>query len=132
MMSILFIAMLRRRGSLRGQSFLIALTKTAGSALAGFTAWKGGRIPPGTALLPVLILATLAWNLCYALLVYHRARRDGISLWRHSAASSAWWSNHGHGVILKVRHGVAPSSGSAEIGRLYLHVERENPNPISP
>jgi hypothetical protein len=67
---------------LHGQSFLIALTKTAGSALAGFTAWKGGRIPSGTALLPVLMVATLVWNLCYVFLVHQRARRDGISLWR--------------------------------------------------
>jgi len=87
MMSILFVAMLRRRRSLRGQSFLIALTKLAGSALAGFTAWQGGRIPPGIALLPVLMIATLAWDLCYAFLVHQRARRDRLSFWRLSGSN---------------------------------------------
>lgn len=69
MMSILFVARLRRR-SLRGQSLAIAVTKAAGSALAAVTAWQAGRIPPGTALLPVLFAATLAWDLVYIALVW--------------------------------------------------------------
>jgi hypothetical protein len=82
MMSILFVAMLRRRGSVRGQSLWIAATKTTGSALAGFTAWHGGRIPPGTALMPFLIVANLAWNCVYTSLLWRTARRDGVPLWR--------------------------------------------------
>lgn len=82
MMAVLFVAMILRRGSLRGQSLPIALVKMSGSALAGITAWQGGRIPPGTALLPVLMSATLAWNLLYTTLVWRQARRDGVSPWR--------------------------------------------------
>ena len=76
MMSILFVAMLRRRRSLRGQSFAIAVTKAAGSALAGLAAWQAGRIPSGTALMPFLIAATLAWDLLYAVLVWRSVARS--------------------------------------------------------
>lgn len=82
MMAILFVGMIVRRRSLRGQSFPIAVIKMAGSALAGFTAWQGGRIPPGTALLPALMFATLGWNLLYAGLVWRQARQEGVPLWR--------------------------------------------------
>lgn len=76
MMSILFLAMLYHRGSLRGQSLSIALSKAAGTALASAAFlfyWPGYEQRP--VLLPFLYAAILLFDLVYAGAVMAFARR---------------------------------------------------------
>jgi hypothetical protein len=66
MMSVLFIAMLRSRGSLRGQSVRIALLKMSGTALASFAFYFHNQDYAGSVLLPFLYVATLVFDGIYA------------------------------------------------------------------
>jgi hypothetical protein len=66
MMSILFIAMLRSRGSLRGQSVGIALLKMGGTALASFAFYFYNPDYDGSVLLPFLYVAILIFDGIYA------------------------------------------------------------------
>jgi hypothetical protein len=76
MMSILFIAMLRSRGSLRGQSVGIALLKMGGTALASFAFYFHNPDYAGSVLLPFLYVAILIFDGIYAGAVIVRARRQ--------------------------------------------------------
>jgi hypothetical protein len=76
MMSILFIAMLYARRSLRGQSVGIALLKMGGTALASFAFYFHNPDYDGSVLLPFLYVAILIFDGIYAGAVIVRARRQ--------------------------------------------------------
>jgi hypothetical protein len=98
MMSVLFIAMLYSRGSLRGQSPSIALAKMGGTTLASvaFLFFSVGN--EGSVLLPFLYGSVLLFDVLYVGMVFYYAaaeRRAG----RHAAVAQAedregtsWWS----------------------------------------
>ncbi len=78
MMSVLFIALLYRRRSLRGQSRGIAVCKLVGTALASLAFARYTAISHHSALLPFLYVAILAYDALYVGLVYrhgHTATR---------------------------------------------------------
>ncbi len=75
MMSVLFIAMLRSRGSLRGQSVGIALLKMGGTALASFAFYFHDPDYAGSVLLPFLYVAILIFDCVYAGAVIVGSRR---------------------------------------------------------
>jgi hypothetical protein len=77
MMSVLFIAMLRSRGSLRGQSVGIALLKLGGTALASFAFYFHNPDHAGSVLLPFLYVAILIFDGIYAGAVIVRSRWKG-------------------------------------------------------
>lgn len=74
LMSVLFLAMLRARGSLRGQSVLIALSKMLGTGLASVAFYLYSSLSEGSVLLPFLYVAILAFDLMYVLAMV-RAQR---------------------------------------------------------
>src|SRR5918998_5565616 len=74
MMSILFLAMLYNRGSLRGQSLSIALTKMGGTALASTAFLFYNPEYDGSILLPFLYVAILVFDGIYAGAVIARRR----------------------------------------------------------
>jgi hypothetical protein len=57
--------MLRARGSLRGQSVLIALSKMLGTGLASVAFYLYSPLSEGSVLLPFLYVAILAFDLMY-------------------------------------------------------------------
>ena len=65
LMSVLFLAMLRARGSPRGQSVMIALSKTLGTGLASVAFYLYSPLSQGSVLLPFLYVAILAFDLMY-------------------------------------------------------------------
>ena len=75
MMSILFIAMLYSRRSLRGQSVWIALSKMAGTALASFAFYFYDPDYEGSVLLLFLYVAILVYDGIYVGLTAAAARR---------------------------------------------------------
>jgi len=66
LMSTLFVAMLRARGSPRGQSVPIAIFKMLGSGLASIAFYLYSPLSEGSVLLPFLYIATLVFDLIYA------------------------------------------------------------------
>jgi hypothetical protein len=66
LMSALFVAMLRARGSARGQSVPIAIFKMLGSGLASMAFYLYSPLSEGSVLLPFLYIATLVFDLIYA------------------------------------------------------------------
>ncbi len=74
MMSALFIAMLYRRRSLRGQSLGIAVCKTIGTALASLAFFLYTAISHHSALLQFLYVAILCYDLLYVGMVYEYRR----------------------------------------------------------
>jgi hypothetical protein len=77
MMSVLFLAMLYARRSLRGQSATIALLKMGGTALASFAFYFYNPEYGGSILLPFLYVAILVFDGIYAGAVIVRGRRKG-------------------------------------------------------
>ncbi len=77
MMSVLFLAMLYARRSLRGQSVSIALLKMGGTALASFAFYFYNPEYDGSVLLPFLYVAILVFDGIYAGAVIVRRRRKG-------------------------------------------------------
>ena len=75
MMSVLFIAMLRSRGSLGGQSVPIALLKMGGTALASYAFYFHDPDYAGSILLPFLYVAILVFDCVYAGAVIVARRR---------------------------------------------------------
>jgi hypothetical protein len=57
--------MLRARGSPRGQSVMIALSKTLGTGLASVAFYLYSPLSQGSVLLPFLYVAILAFDLMY-------------------------------------------------------------------
>lgn len=70
LMGLLFPCMLYARGSLRGQSFLIALSKMFGSALAAGAFWLYAPIVKGSVLLPFFFIVGFVLDALYAYLVW--------------------------------------------------------------
>jgi hypothetical protein len=80
-MSGLFVAMLIRRASARGQSMYIAMCKLLGTAIVTIECLRLHRDPsPG--LMMLLGAGILALDCCYAALLYARLRAEGIAPWR--------------------------------------------------
>ncbi len=77
MMSVLFLAMLYARRSLRGQSVSIALLKMGGTALASFAFYFYNHEYDGSVLLPFLYVAILVFDGIYAGAVIVFRRRKG-------------------------------------------------------
>lgn len=65
LMSVLFVAMLRARGSPRGQSVPIALFKMLGTGLASAAFYLYSPLSEGSVLLPFLYVVTLMFDLVY-------------------------------------------------------------------
>ena len=65
LMSVLFIAMLYARRSLRGQSVFIALSKMLGTGLASLAFYLYSPLSEGSVLLPLLYVAILTFDLIY-------------------------------------------------------------------
>ncbi len=65
LMSVLFVAMLRARGSPRGQSVPIAVFKMLGTGLASAAFYLYSPLSEGSVLLPFLYVATLVFDLIY-------------------------------------------------------------------
>lgn len=78
--SILFVEMLLRRGSVRGQSLYIALFKMIGTALFSISLfwWPPFRTSP---LFQFLCAATFFYDMAYTFLVYRQCRAEGIDPW---------------------------------------------------
>jgi hypothetical protein len=76
MMSILFVAMLHARRSLRGQSVWIAILKMGGTALASFAFYFYNPAYDGSILLPFLYGAILLFDGIYVGLTVACARRE--------------------------------------------------------
>ncbi len=93
MMSILFVTMLLRRDSLRGQSIYIALSKFLGTFFAFLLAlfWSPrslhehwdtllpDRYYPLSPLLLTLYAGIFLFDLLYIALVFQKSRADGVS-----------------------------------------------------
>jgi hypothetical protein len=77
MMSVLFITMLRSRGTLRGQSVWIAVLKMGGTALASFAFFFFYEGYAGSVLLPFLYVAILVFDGLYVAMTVVYARRGG-------------------------------------------------------
>lgn len=84
LMSILFIALLFQRRSVRGQSVYVALAKLFGTALASLAAWLFATITVGSVLLPYLFVAILVFDGIYLLFLCHFARLEGLNPWRRA------------------------------------------------
>ena len=80
MMSVLFIAMLYRRRSLRGQSMSIALCKLLGTALASLAFYLYSPLSHRSVLLPFLYIAILFYDVIYVGLVYMQQRAEDYKL----------------------------------------------------
>ena len=76
-MSVLFLAMLYARRSLKGQSVSIALLKMGGTALASFAFYFYNPEYDGSILLPFLYIAILVFDAIYAGAVIVLSRRKG-------------------------------------------------------
>lgn len=76
LMSVLFIAMLYARRSLRGQSISIAFSKMIGTVLASLAFYLYASVSQGSILLPFLYVAILTFDLLYLVMVYRRCREE--------------------------------------------------------
>lgn len=83
LMSALFIAMLRARRSLRGQSLPIAVCKLLGTGLASLAFYQYAYVSQGSVVLPVLFVSSFVLDAVYVSLVC-ALRRTGAT---RSAAS---------------------------------------------
>jgi len=78
MMSVLFVTMLVRRNSVRGQSLYIALFKMIGTLLPSILFY---RLFPASVLLNFLFVAIFAFDLIYLTLLYLQLQRESIKPW---------------------------------------------------
>jgi hypothetical protein len=85
MMSILFIAMLIQRDSVRGQSMYIALAKLFGTAITSLTMYLFVHTAPGplagSPLMSFFYCAILAFDAIYAVMLYRKCKEQGIAPW---------------------------------------------------
>ena len=79
-MSALFIAMLLRRGNVRGQSMYIALCKLVGTALISVELLRTHR-DPEPAFLALLAAGTFVLDVVYSVLLYGKLREERIPAW---------------------------------------------------
>jgi hypothetical protein len=79
MMSILFVFMLYRRGSIEGQSIYIAISKWLGTVAAyGFMLADGIQTP----VVNILYAVVFIFDVVYIKMVYDQCRKEGIDPWR--------------------------------------------------
>jgi hypothetical protein len=90
MMSVLFIVMLYSRGSLRGQSLSIALTKTGGTTLASVAFLFFSVDHEGSVLLPFLYGSILLFDVLYVAMVFYAARHAAVAQTEHEPGTP--WS----------------------------------------
>jgi hypothetical protein len=74
MMSVLFLMMLYRRRSLRGQSFSIALCKLLGTAFASLAFFLFSSLSHRSVLLPFLYVTIFIYDVIYLGMVYRQQR----------------------------------------------------------
>ena len=79
MMSVLFVAMLLKRGDVKGQSLYIALCKMAGTLLPSILFFL--RFP-NSPLLNFLYVSIFVFDVIYAVLLYAKQKELGINPWR--------------------------------------------------
>lgn len=84
MMSIVYITMLHRRDSPRGQSIYIAAFKMVGTLLASlaFGAYSPAEMFEMSPLFPFLYASTLVFDVAYIVMVYRKCREQGINPWK--------------------------------------------------
>lgn len=81
--SILFIGMLLRRDSVRGQSLYIALSMLIGNIFAYlWVTYMPNQNTLSPSLNLVIILEVWTFNVIYVVLIYRRLKREGINPWR--------------------------------------------------
>ena len=87
MMSVLFMVMLHSRGSLRGQSLSIALTKMGGTTLASaaFLSFSVGY--ERSVLLAFLYFSILLFDVLYVAMVYYAARHAAVAEAEHKSGT---------------------------------------------
>ena len=83
-MSVLYITMLHRRNSPRGQSIYIATFKMIGTLLASlaFYAYPPAEMFETSPLFPFLYASTLVFDAVYLVMVYRKCREQGINPWK--------------------------------------------------
>jgi len=74
MMSVLFLAMLYRRRSLRGQSLSIALCKLLGTGFASLAFFLFSSLSQRSVLLPFLYVAIFVYDVIYVGMLYKQQR----------------------------------------------------------
>lgn len=74
MMSVLFLAMLYHRRSLRGQSISIAVCKLLGTAFASLAFFLFSSLSHRSVLLPFLYIAIFVYDIIYVGMVYRQQR----------------------------------------------------------
>ena len=79
-MSILFIIMLFKRNSLRGQSIYIAIFKMLGTALTSLHYYMYEPITQSSLILPSLFVSIFIFDIVYIYLVFRFYKRDKILL----------------------------------------------------
>ncbi|MGI0075657.1 MAG: hypothetical protein ACREA5_06910 [Nitrosotalea sp.] len=78
-MSVLFIAMITSRNSLKGQSFYIAIFKMIGTGISSVAFYLYQPISHQTIVLPVFYVSTFACDVIYTILVYQKCKKQNIS-----------------------------------------------------
>jgi hypothetical protein len=91
MMSILFIVMFYSRGSLRGQSLSIALTKMGGTGLASVAFFFFSVGYERSVLLPFLYCSILLFDALYVAMVFSATRHAAVAEAEHKR-STKWWA----------------------------------------
>ncbi|MCP5540942.1 MAG: hypothetical protein H7A52_12440 [Akkermansiaceae bacterium] len=82
MMSVLFIAMLRRRGSVKGQSFYIALFMFLGNYSAYLWVKYFPNLSFSLGINLQMFLCTGFFNVAYMVMIYRKCREEGINPWK--------------------------------------------------
>lgn len=78
LMSVLFIHMLLKRGSLKGQSLYIALSKMIGTLFPSVLLFL---YFPDNYLLLVLYISIFIFDFSYTILLYFKAKAEGVNPW---------------------------------------------------
>lgn len=82
MMAVLFIDMLWRRRSTRGQSLYIALAKLIGTLVVSIGFYFFVPSLSASVLFPFLYISIFVFDVIYGVMVYRQARREGMNPWR--------------------------------------------------
>lgn len=81
-MSVLFIRMIFKRNSLKGQSFYIALFKMLGSGIISIAYYLYQPISHQTIVLPACYVSIAACDIIYTIIVYSKYKEQKISCFR--------------------------------------------------
>ncbi len=82
LMSILFIAMLLNRDSLKGQSIYIALFKMLGTGVSSLAFYFYQPISQGSFLLSFLFVSIFIYDSIYLGMIYRKYRENNIPIWK--------------------------------------------------